>query len=51
VFGVRLTGVSVSLLPPTEPADLLCAPNDAAGETLLAPFHASVRVGFRLEAG
>ena len=48
---MRLTGVSVSLLPPTEPADLLCAPNDAAGETLLAPFHASVRVGFRLEAG
>jgi len=52
VFGVRLTGVSVSLLPPTEPTDLLCAPDEAAEtETLLAPFHASVRVGFRLEAG
>jgi len=51
VFGVRLAGASVSLLPPTEPTDLLCAPDEAAGETLLAPFHASVRVGFRLEAG
>ena len=48
---MRLTGVSVSLLPPTEPTDLLCAPDKAAGVTLLAPFHASVRVGFRLEAG
>ena len=48
---MRLTGVSVSLLPPTEPTDLLCTPDEAAGETLLAPFHASVRVGVRLEAG
>ncbi len=48
---MHLTALGIAaakaLVPATDAED------EAAGETLtlLAPFHASVRVGFRLEAG